>query len=161
MGAGGSSLTQQDIEELHGFCNGRFTREEIATLWGRFRELDRSGSGFISSDEFMVVPEFALNPLAPRLLATVENMNFRDFLVLLGAFSPQSSSEEKLKFMFKIMDADLDGVVSIDDMLTILGLMAGDFLTHEQLEHVLLRSLRAANIRPESGLTYEEFAKHV
>lgn len=40
------------------------TQQEIVSLYKRFCQLDRNAKGFISSDEFLSVPEFALNPLS-------------------------------------------------------------------------------------------------
>lgn len=34
------------------------------SLYHRFCQLDRNGGGFVSADEFMSVPEFAVNPLS-------------------------------------------------------------------------------------------------
>ena len=34
------------------------------SLYQRFCQLDRNGGGFVSADEFMSVPEFAVNPLS-------------------------------------------------------------------------------------------------
>ena len=39
------------------------SQREIIALYERFCQLDRTGKGFISADEFMGVPEFAVNPL--------------------------------------------------------------------------------------------------
>jgi serine/threonine-protein phosphatase 2B regulatory subunit len=40
------------------------------SLYHRFCQLDRNGGGFVSAEEFMTVPEFAVNPLSQvRLLA--------------------------------------------------------------------------------------------
>lgn len=39
------------------------SQREIIALYERFCQLDRTGKGFISADEFMSVPEFAVNPL--------------------------------------------------------------------------------------------------
>ena len=40
------------------------SQQEITALYERFCALDRNGKGYISADEFMAIPEFALNPLA-------------------------------------------------------------------------------------------------
>lgn len=39
-------------------------QQEILSLYQRFCQLDRNAKGFISSDEFLSVPEFAMNPLS-------------------------------------------------------------------------------------------------
>lgn len=47
------------------------SQQEIVSLYQRFCQLDRNGGGFISSDEFMTVPEFAVNPLSQVRLTAV------------------------------------------------------------------------------------------
>ncbi|GBG90196.1 hypothetical protein CBR_g50377, partial [Chara braunii] len=73
------------------------TQREIEALYERFCVLDRNGKGYISADEFMAVPEFALNPLAQHLLRLFEGVNFKDFVAVLSAFSPSASATEKIK----------------------------------------------------------------
>ncbi|KAH7546141.1 hypothetical protein FEM48_Zijuj01G0169100 [Ziziphus jujuba var. spinosa] len=67
MGNTSSMLTQYDIEEVEEHCNHTFSQQEIVSLYQRFCQLDRSGGGFISADEFLSVPEFAVNPLSQVL----------------------------------------------------------------------------------------------
>lgn len=40
------------------------SQQEIVSLYQRFCQLDRNGKGFISADEFLSVPELAMNPLS-------------------------------------------------------------------------------------------------
>lgn len=44
---------------------------EIASLYRRFCQLDRNGGGFISAEEFLSVPEFAVNPLSQVQITSV------------------------------------------------------------------------------------------
>lgn len=46
------------------------SQREIVSLYERFCALDRTGKGFISADEFMGVPEFAVNPLCQVCMPT-------------------------------------------------------------------------------------------
>ncbi|XP_059637007.1 uncharacterized protein LOC132279096 [Cornus florida] len=64
MGNASSMLTQYDIEEVQEHCNNTFSQQEIVSLYERFCQLDRNGGGFISGEEFLSVPEFAVNPLS-------------------------------------------------------------------------------------------------
>lgn len=43
------------------------SQQEIVSLYQRFCQLDRNAKGFISADEFLSVPEFAMNPLSQVL----------------------------------------------------------------------------------------------
>jgi len=45
-------------------CFVSVEQQEILSLYQRFCQLDRNAKGFISADEFLSVPEFAMNPLS-------------------------------------------------------------------------------------------------
>ena len=58
--------------------------KEIKSLYRRFRRLDRSGRGTISTEDLTMIPELFMNPLAKRLCAMFERdeadrINFRNF----------------------------------------------------------------------------------
>eukprot|EP00899_Mesostigma_viride_P003781 jgi/Mesvir1/13403/Mv16490-RA.1 len=152
-----SALTQADIEEVHNSCGGKFSHQEIEALYKRFRELDRNDSGFISPDEFLSVPEIAVNPLSHRLIRVFEMVNFKDFVLLLGAFSRAASREEKLEFIFKILDVDGDGMLSREDVLHTLKAMAGTFTPPEKLEAVCDLALDEVGVAPGDGISLDLF----
>ncbi|KAL5284623.1 CHP1 family protein [Megaselia abdita] len=87
-----------------------FTRSQIERLYSRFTSLDRSGSGTISREDFLRIPELAINPLCDRIVhsffvnSTDDRVNFRQFMQVLAHFRPikktgskLNSREEKLK----------------------------------------------------------------
>lgn len=96
------NLTQYDVEEVEQYCNGRFNHREIQCLYKRFRSLDKRHKGYISEDELLSIPELAISPLATRVVQVFQNLNFKDFVRLLAAFSDRASREEKLEFMFRV-----------------------------------------------------------
>ena len=55
------------------------------------------------------IPELAISPLASRVVQVFQNLNFKDFVRLLAAFSDRASREDKLQFMFRVYDVDRDG----------------------------------------------------
>ena len=77
--------------------------KQIQRLWTRFRKLDRSASGAISSGDFFKIPELAMNPLAHRISAALEmgnnsgEVNFRGFVHAMNVFHKNAPRETKLK----------------------------------------------------------------
>lgn len=55
-------------------CNS-VTQQEIVSLYQRFCQLDRNSKGYILADEFLSVPEFAMNPLS-QVIWTISMINF-------------------------------------------------------------------------------------
>ncbi|KAK3020490.1 hypothetical protein RJ639_045740 [Escallonia herrerae] len=159
MGNASSMLTQYDIEEVQHHCNNLFSQQEIVSLYQRFCQLDRTAKGFISADEFLSVPEFAMNPLSQRLLRMVDGLNFKDFVAFLSAFSAKASMPQKIELIFKVYDSDYNGKVTFNDILDVLRDLTGGFMTDKQREEVLSQVLQEAGYTKESSLLLDDFVK--
>ncbi|XP_044485302.1 calcineurin subunit B-like [Mangifera indica] len=160
MGSASSMLTQYDIEEVQRHCHNLFSQQEIVSLYQRFCQLDRNAKGFISADEFLSVPEFAMNPLSQRLLNMVDGLNFKDFVAFLSAFSSKASMLQKVELIFKVYDSDCKGKVSFNDIVEVLQDLSGSFMTDEQREQVLLTQVfKEAGYTRNSYLTLADFIK--
>lgn len=74
------------------FCNSRFnfsklvSQQEIVSLYERFCQLDRSAKGFISADEFLSVPEFAMNPLSQVAVGLISKLINRVLVAEFGFY---------------------------------------------------------------------------
>ncbi|KAJ4709537.1 Calcineurin subunit B [Melia azedarach] len=159
MGNTSSMLTQYDIEEVQQHCNHAFSQQEIVSLYQRFCQLDRNYGGFISGEEFLSVPEFAVNPLSLRLLRMLDGLNFKEFVAFLSAFSPRATLQEKIDFIFKVYDSDGNGKVTFDDMLDVLRDLTGSFISAQQREQVLTHVLEEAGYSKDSLLILSDFVK--
>ncbi|KAK6942317.1 EF-hand domain [Dillenia turbinata] len=159
MGNTSSLLTQYDIEEVQQYCNHTFSQQEIVALYGRFCQLDRNGGGFVSADEFMSLPEFAVNPLSKRLLRMVNGLNFKEFVGFLSNFSPRASLQQKIEFIFKIYDVDCHGRVTFDNMLDIMRDLTGQYISEQQRQQVLTLVLEDAGYTKDSSLVLSDFMK--
>ncbi|KAK8514300.1 hypothetical protein V6N12_009009 [Hibiscus sabdariffa] len=95
MGNASSMLTQYDIEEVQEYCNYLFSGQEIVSLYKRFCELDRNAKGYVSAEEMLSMPEFAMNPLPKRLVEMVDGFNFKDFVAILSAFSSKANQPQE------------------------------------------------------------------
>ncbi|KAK6120475.1 hypothetical protein DH2020_045785 [Rehmannia glutinosa] len=159
MGSASSMLTQYDIEEVQEHCNHLFTQQEIVSLYKRFCQLDRNAKGFISADEFLSVPEFAMNPLSQRLLKMVDGLNFKDFVAFLSAFSAKATVPQKIEIIFKVYDSDCNGKVTFNDLNEVLHDLTGSFIRKATREEVLSQLLHEAGYTKESSLLLHDFIK--
>ncbi|XP_062078461.1 uncharacterized protein LOC133782982 [Humulus lupulus] len=159
MGNGSSMLTQYDIEEVQEHCRNTFSQQEIVSLYQRFCQLDRNGGGFISSDEFLSIPEVAVNPLSQRLMGMLNGLNFKEFVAFLSAFSPRASQQQKIEFIFRVYDSDCNGKVTFSDILNILRDLTGQFISEQQREQVLTRVLEESGFAKDSTLGISDFMK--
>ncbi|KAL2232523.1 UNVERIFIED_CONTAM: Calcineurin subunit B type 1, partial [Sesamum indicum] len=135
------------------------SQQEIVSLYQRFCQLDRNGCGFISAEEFMTVPEFAVNPLSQRLFRMLDGLNFKEFVAFLSAFSSRASLQQKVEFIFKVYDTDGNGKVTFNEMLDILRDLTGQFISEQQREKVLSHVLEEAGYTKDSLLVQADFVK--
>lgn len=92
-------------------CIFPVTPNQIERLYSRFTSLDRGDCGTLSRDDFLRIPELAINPLCERIVhaffadSTDDRVNFRQFMKVLAHFRPirdkkeskLNSREDKLK----------------------------------------------------------------
>lgn len=88
------------------------------------------------------------------------DVDFKEFVSGLSAFSAKGKKEEKLRFAFKVYDIDRDGYISNGELFIVLKMMVGNNLKEQQLQQVSLhanRPFRGLVLGGESG---DELAKH-
>lgn len=77
-----------------------FSAAQIERLWERFKSLDKSRKGSLSKQEFLVIPELAINPLCDRIVQMFfvdcdddhDRITFRQFMKVLATFISSSKS---------------------------------------------------------------------
>lgn len=162
MGANTSALRSEEIEELQSGTN--FTSKEVKRLYKRFKKLDRDGSGSITADEFLMIPELAVNPLRQRVIAIFdtdkdETVNFKEFISALSVFSVKEEKRKKLDFAFRIYDLDDDGFISNYDLFMVLKMMVGNNLSDVQLQQIVDKTILEADEDKDGRLSFDEFSK--
>jgi len=115
-------LTQENITQISSETG--FTASQIERLWSRFTSLDKQQKGYLSREDFLRIPELAINPLGDRIVhaffrdgassnsagsdavdsaengelpAGSEVVNFPDFVRVLAHFKPLKKTLEKNK----------------------------------------------------------------
>jgi len=88
------------------------TPNQIERLYSRFTSLDRGDCGTLSREDFLRIPELAINPLGDRIVHAFfqeggysDRVNFLQFMRVLAHFRPikkgrdnkLNSREQKLK----------------------------------------------------------------
>merc|ERR1711892_35881 len=79
-----------------------FDAEEIKRLGKRFKKLGLDGSGSLSIEEFMSLPELQQNPLVRRVIDIFDDdgngeVGFKEFIQGLSHFSAKGDMESKLR----------------------------------------------------------------
>lgn len=101
----------------------------------------QDNSGTIEREEFLSLPQVSSNPLATRMIAIFDedgggDVDFKEFVSGLSAFSSKGNKEEKLRFAFKVYDIDRDGYISNGELFIVLKMMVGSNLKDQQLQQV-------------------------
>lgn len=98
MGNKASSMLQDEEIKVINEETG-FSPAQIERLYSRFKSLDKSGiCGTLSKQDFLRVPELAINPLCDRIVHMFfvdcdedhDRINFRQFMKVLATFRPSS-----------------------------------------------------------------------
>jgi calcineurin B family protein 1 len=173
MGSGNSHMLQDsEIDQINKETG--FTRNQIVRLYSRFVSLDKGHNGYLSREDFLRIPELAINPLGDRIvnsffLSNPEEVNFTEFMKVLAHFRPVSrnsdavakdlnSRQAKLKFAFDLYDLDKDGKISKDELISMLAMMVGTNISDEQLASIADRALAEADRDGDQLISFEEFA---
>ncbi|MFH4974436.1 hypothetical protein AB6A40_001145 [Gnathostoma spinigerum] len=67
MGNSSSLMLQEDEIQSIAEETG-FSRNQIVRLYSRFLSLDKQGRGYLDRDDFLRIPELAINPLGERII---------------------------------------------------------------------------------------------
>lgn len=150
-----------------------FTANQIERLYSRFTALDKTGSGALSREDFLRIPELAINPLGERIVMAFfrhsdeDRVNFRQFVRVLAHFRPLKRSKEnklnsrdgKLKFAFKLYDLDDDDRITKEELLAVLQMMVGENISEDQLMSIAERTILESDMDGDGMIGFEEFCK--
>jgi len=163
-----------------------FTSNQIQRLYSRFSSLDKQQKGFLTREDFLRIPELAINPLGDRIVhaffrdhdaeekygngrdSVKEVVNFCDFVYVLAHFRPikknadknkMNSREEKLRFAFRMYDLDGNDKISKEELLAVLTMMVGANISEDQLVSIAERTIMEADEDKDNLISFEEFSK--
>lgn len=168
-----SSLLLRDEEIAQIQEETGFTPNQIERLYSRFTSLDRGDCGTLEREDFLRIPELAINPLGDRIVHVFfeeggsDRVNFRQFMQVLATFRTikkskeniLNSREQKLKFAFKMYDLDNDEYISRDELLAVLHMMVGANISDEQLASIAERTILEASQNGDQMISFEDFCK--
>jgi len=177
MGSKASILLQeQEIEEIQRETG--FSHSQIVRLYSRFTSLDKSNNGYLSREDFLRIPELAINPLGDRIVhaffmdGSDDGVNFKQFMKTLARFRPVkgkedrtskaaklNSREEKLRFAFRMYDLDGNNFISRDELLAVLHMMVGANISEDQLGNIADRTIAEVDASGDDVISFDEFLK--
>lgn len=103
------------------------TPKQIERLYSRFTSLDRSDCGTLSREDFLRIPELAINPLCDRIVhsfisdSTDDRVNFRQFMQVLARFRTiKSGKDNKLNNREEKMRCEYQQNLNHDKIVQIL-----------------------------------------
>ncbi|KAK3887081.1 hypothetical protein Pcinc_008846 [Petrolisthes cinctipes] len=175
-------LQEQDIRDIQSETG--FLPSQIERLYSRFTSLDKGDNGTLSREDFLRIPELAINPLGDRIVHAFfkeseddhplnplpkpsedDHVNFRQFVRVLAHFRPikrtqdnkLNAREEKLHFAFKMYDLDDDERISREELLAVLHMMVGENISDDQLNSIAERTILEADKDGDQMISFEEF----
>jgi len=160
----GNGLDRETID--HAIKASNFSEQELKKLYRRFKLLDKDGSGTLTTEEFLSIPDLALNPLLERILQIFDKnkddeIQFEEFISVLSTLSDKGTKEDKLKFAFQVYDIDGDGYISNGELFRVLKMMVGTNLTDTQLQQIVDKSVLEGDKDDDGRISFEEFVKMI
>jgi len=167
-------LQEEDIKAIQDDTG--FNQNQIERLYSRFSSLDKQDKGFLSREDFLRIPELAINPLGDRIVHAFfyeskngddDKVDFKDFVRVLAHFRPIKKNTElnklntrmeKLHFAFRMYDLDGDDKISKQELLAVLTMMVGQNISTEQLVSIAERTIMEADLDKDDLISFEEFA---
>uniref|UniRef100_A0A915CEB1 EF-hand domain-containing protein n=2 Tax=Ascarididae TaxID=6250 RepID=A0A915CEB1_PARUN len=139
-----------------------FDAYELRRLARRFKKLDLDGSGSLSVDEFMSLPELQQNPLVQRVIDIFDEdgngeVDFREFIQGISQFSVKGDKTVKLRFAFRIYDMDRDGYISNGELFQVLKMMVGNNLKDTQLQQIVDKTILFHDKDGDGKISFDEF----
>jgi len=168
-------LQQEDVQAIQDETG--FTPQQIERLYSRFSSLDKAGKSHLTREDFLRIPELAINPLGDRIVHAFfyeskngeeDKVDFKDFVRVLAHFRPikknmeknkLNTRMEKLHFAFRMYDIDGDDKISKEELLAVLTMMVGQNICPEQLLSIAERTIIEADTDRDNLISFEEFAK--
>merc|ERR1712115_12796 len=177
MGNSRSQLQLQEEEINEITSETGFTKQQIERLYARFTSLDKQNHGYLTGEDFLRIPELAINPLGDRIVHAFfyesknneeEKVDFKDFVRVVAHFRPVKKNPsknklntrmEKLHFAFRMYDLDGDDKISKEELLAVLTMMVGANISPEQLLSIAERTILEADEDKDDLISFEEFVK--
>lgn len=78
-------------------------------------------------------------------------------LPLVDPDEPLNSRKNKLYFMFKIYDVNNDNLIDLEDLVSILKMMVGNYVDDGRVQRIAQRTLREADKNCDGLIDFEEF----
>lgn len=105
-----------------------------------------------------MIPELAMNPLMPRIVALFDNANFAQFVRTMAVFGRNGTKEAKTDFAFRVYDVDGDGYISSDDLREVLQMMVGaDNLDEATTTRIVQKVIDDADTDGDQRISRDEF----
>jgi len=183
----GNSLMLQDEEIAEIAEETGFSKNQIVRLYSRFLNLDRQGRGYLDREDFLRIPELAINPLGDRIVDAFftesvnhsdtnqrlytehddNKINFRQFVRVLAHFRPTNKSKpnginsriNKLRFAFSMYDLNKNNYITREEFKFILNMMVGSNITTDQLESIADRTITEADLDKDGRISFDEFCR--
>lgn len=149
----------QDLFEQISASNNNIDQGAIEAAYTRFRTSAR-GSGTIDYDEFCAILQVNKAHQVEKLFALFDKngtgkIDVQEFMVGLSMFT-SADMEMKVKFAFTVFDKDNNGVITTEELATILGALhiGGDEASVKRKAKMILEQ---ADVDTDGAIDYGEF----
>lgn len=163
MGCGNSIESQIPQEWYEQFASLKMTKSDMSALLKVYKKVDLDGSGSVDLLELFVFLEVEHTPFTERVFKVFDSngtgkIDFREFVLALWNYCTLSKATLDI-FTFDLYDADASGVLSDDEVITMLTDIYGRKMKKNHNAQGVLQELH--KVEAKGAFTIERFTKFV
>jgi len=147
-----------------------FSTEEVHGLYTRYSEIANSTfqDQSIHKEEFRKALGMGSSFMADRLFDLFDKdksgqLDFRELCLGLSHFSPDASTTDKIEFTFRVYDLKGDGVITPDELNTVVSrflLDEGIYHTKAHVTEIVRQTFREADTNRDGQIGLEEYSNY-
>jgi len=168
-------------------CNAGFSKTHIHRLYIRYQQLDKEKKGYLVTEDLLEIPQVKFNPVSEKIIETFlpkgrfdldgkpvksGHITFSQFARTFSVFQPirsrqsddveaPNSKENKIRFLFNMIDSSKTGQITHEEIFEILELMTCENVSQDQLVMMANRIAKEADKTGDGIICFEEFQEAV
>lgn len=133
----------------------------IKGMFKKFGKLDKSEKGYVSTQDLNNVCAFKDDSLGKCVSEKMsagfrDQIDFKNLVKNQGVFY-NNDEEEKLKFLFNLLDSNGDGFLTADELIFGFKYVMLDHLNESDVNEIAIQTVKFADTDGDNALNFDEF----
>ena len=150
------TLTEKELDELSQSTG--YSHDMLSGMYKKFCKLDKEEKGHVSLKDFQQqIKTTEISDKALRQFSDFnEEVDFKKVVEVLSAFQ-NNNEEQKLKFLFEMLDEDGDGLLGEQDLVQGFKPIRQNNLIDSDLSEIAQQTIKFSDKDGDNKLNFSEF----